>query len=323
MAFPTIATPSISFNRPSSFRGVYCRPSGELYQTLGAVQECELMFTDAKESDGIGRNKAYSVGFTAKCKMMQCSRVELALLDTIANGTNAFLFRLSDSAPIPAAAAVTEGWVLVSSTQTGIKPTIVMSGDMNTMSYIQLEFTGSLLLSEYAAAVKASIDDGDFEATGGAGSLATIGVYTAALDGGNANVTHIRPCDVSSITLAETGSAAQSLGSLIQNVKIEFPYFAEEGDSLLRNNTHAVGVDIEYDWQQSDAANLINLSSMVDTEIDILVTMRNGITITLTNQAGISTGYNVVGTFEKKKIIRFTHTGHLLKSVIDGIFGGS
>ncbi len=320
MAFPTIATPALTFERPASFRAAYCRPSGELYQTLGGLSECELMFSMAKETDSVGKNKPYSVTFTAKAKMLQCSLTEIELLDVIAVGTNAWLFQLSDSAAIPAAAAVTEGWVVLSATQADVKPTIVLSGDMKTNAYIQLEWSGSLLLSEYAAAVKASIDDNEFEATAGSGSLKTIGVYTAALDGGKPDVTHQKPCGVSSVTLAETGGAAQSLGAEIRNVKIEFPYLSDDDDSLLRFRTHAVGIDIAYDWLQSDAANLINLSSQVDAEIDAVITMRSGLVITLSNAVGIDTEYVVTGTFQNKKVVRFTHTGQVLKTAIDGIF---
>ena len=318
MAYPTIATPSPSYHRPAGFKGVYIRPSGELYQTLGGIAEGELKFGDIRVSDQQGKNKTYCVEFTAKAKMLQASLTAIELLDQIASGANAWLFKMSDAAAIPSAAAVTEGWVLVSAAQVGCKPTLVMSGTTGSNAYIMLEWKGSLLLSEYAAAVKASIDDGDFEATGGTGTLKALGTYTAALDGGAPTVTQIVPCGISSVTIAEAGGAAQTLGST-KNAKIEFTYFSDD-DDLGRYLPHAVGVDISYEWMQTDAANLINLGGMTDTEVDLVITMRSGVVITLSNKLGISLEYESVGNFDKKRVVRHVHQGHVLMSDIDGIF---
>lgn len=316
MAFPTVATPSPSYHRPAGFQAVYIRPSGELYQTLGAISEGTLKFSDYKESDSVGKNKSFAVEFTASCRMMQASLTEIELMDTICAGTNAFLFKMSDSGAIPGAAAVTEGWVLVSAAQVGCKATLVMDGDPNANAYILLEWQGSLLLSAYAAAVKASIDDNEFEATGGAGTLKAIGTYTAALDGGSPTPANIKPCGISSVTLAEAGGAAQTLGA-VKNAKIQFKFNAEE-DGLRRFLPHSVGVDIEYEWMQTDAANLINLYTMVDTEIDAVITMLNGVVITLSNKVGISTAFESVGNYDKIRVVRFQHQGQMLKSAFDG-----
>lgn len=321
MAFPTIATPDNSFIRASGFKSVYARPSGGLYQTLGAIKDGELEFKNADDMTDEGKNVSHAVLFTAKCKMLQASLTEIELLDVITDGTNAFLFKLSDAAAIPTVgAAATEGWVVLSAAQVGSpKAKIVADGTPANNRYIELEWKGSLLLSELDAAVKASIDDDDFEATGGSGTLKTTGTYTAAKNGGLPTLANIKPCGITSVTLTNTGGTPQTLGP-VKNVKIAFDYLAEE-DSNGRYLTHAVDINIEYDWMQSDAVNLLLLNSMVNDEIDAVITMRDGLIITLSNVVGITTNFKVpTGGFQNQRGVTFTHRGKVLKSAIDGIF---
>ena len=318
MAFPSISS-ALTQHRPAGFKNVYLRPSTELYQTIGATSEGTLKFTEHRGQDGQGRNKSWGYEFTASCKMLQASLVELELLDTICAGTGAWLFRLSDSGAIPSNAAVTEGWVLLSAAQVGCKAKWVCSGDGSANSYILLEWQGFVKWSEMDAAVKASIDDNEFEATGGTGSIKTIGTYTAALDGGNAAVTHILPSGIASITLAETGGATATVGP-VKNAKIEFSFMSDsETDSRRRFIPHMVRADISYEWMETDAANLLNLDEFTNTEVDVVITTLGGVVITLTNKVGISTEFESVGNFDKVRVIRFLHMGDMLKTDFDGV----
>lgn len=320
MAFPTIDTPSLAYHRPASFQYVYARPSGGLYQTLGAVKEATLKLAEYKDTDSLGKNKSFAVEFTASCKLKQSSLTTLELLDAITAGTVSFLFKMQDAGAIPTgAAAATEGWVLVTAAQIGApKWTVVYDGTPQDECYILMEWQGSLLKSEVDAAVKASIEDVDFEATGGSGTLMAIGTYTAALNGGLPTVTQILPAGVSSITLAEPGGAAQTLGA-VKNVKIQAAAVDDGEDDLRRFMPHAVAIDISYEWAETDAANLLNLADMTDTEIDAVITMKNGVVWTLSNTVGISLEYESGSDFQKKKIVRFMHTGQILTTAFDGI----
>lgn len=311
----TVATPSPAYHRAAGFQSVFCRPTGELWQTLGSVAEGVLNFNNYAELDSMGRNKAHAVEFTAKVKMKQASETEIDLLDTITAGTCDFLFKLSDAGAIPGTTAVTEGWVEVSSSQVGIKATLDASGDPGNNRFILLEWQGSLLFSELDAAVKADIDDDDFEATGGSGTLRTIGTYTAAKDGGKGTPANIKPCGVTAVTLADTGEAAQTLGA-VKNAKITFSQIAEV-DSLRRFLPYAYDVNIEYDWMQTNAANMIQLDSIVDGEIDLHITMMGGSAILLTNEVGIQSNYEVSGDYDKIKVVRFTHKGKILRATLE------
>ena len=320
MAFPVIATPSLAYHRPATFQYVYARPTSELYQTLGAVKDAQLKFAEYKDEDSLGKNKSHAFEFTAQCKLMQASLTSIELMDTICGGTCAFLFKMSDAAAIPTVgAAATEGWTLLTAAQIGApKATLVYDGMPQNIGYILLEWRGALLKSEIDAAVKASIDDDEFEATGGSGTLKAIGTYTAAKNGGLPTVTQQLPAGVSSVTLAEAGGAAQTLGAL-KNVKIQFAFIDDDDDDLRRYQPHAVAIDIAYEWMETDAANLLNIDTMTDTEIDAVITMKNGLVFTLANVAGISLDYDVVGEIQKKRVIRFMHTGQVLKTAFDGL----
>ena len=320
MAFPSISS-SVAYHRPAGFKAVFCRPSGELYQTIGAISDGTLKFSEYRVTDQRGRNKSFAVEFTASCKMLQASLVELELLDTLALGTNAWLFQLTDAAAIPTGgAAATEGWVVLSAEQVGMKPKIVLSGDASNNTYIELQWRGSLKWSEMDAAVKASIDDDEFEATGGSGSIKAIGTYTSAKDGGNPTVTHILPAGVSSITLAEAGGATATVGA-VKNFKCEFEFLSDaDSEARRRYLCHAVRADVSYDWMETDAANLLNLDEFTNTEIDVVITTLGGVTVTLSNRVGISSEFESVGNFDRVRVIRFMHTGDMLKTDVDGVF---
>jgi hypothetical protein len=319
--FPTIATYSPAYNRAAGFNSVFIRPSGGLYQTLGAIADGELKFSPYKATTSTGKNKQHAVEFTAKCKMLQAALIEVELVDQICTGLNSFLFKMSDFGAIPGAAAVTEGWTLVTAAQVGCKANIVLDGDADKNTYIELEWQGSMLLSEMPAAVKASIDDDEFEATGGSGTLKAIGIYTSAKDGGSPTTSHILPAGISTITLAETGGTAQTVNG-IQNVKFTINSLFST-DCKRRFLPHGFDIHLEYEWQSTDAANLLNLYTMVDTEVDVLVTMLSAQIYTMTNVVGIETSYESAGDYDKVRIVRFIHTGKILKASLDGIVSGS
>ena len=322
MAFETIATATNAKRVPASIQSVYIRPSGELYQTLGAIQEgCEIVLEDYVQNDSQGKNKSIQAkSVYAKIRMMQCSLTEIELLDTMIDGTSAFLFKMVDAAAIPTGgAAATEGWWLFSSTQIGISSVKVdLSGDSEKNAFIEIEFKGSLQDASLTAALKASIDDDEFEATGGSGTFKAIGTYTAAKNGGLPTTANIKSCGIASLTLADTGGAAQTLGP-IDNPVIELNYMSEQ-DSLKVGRVRWVAINIQYEWKQTDAVNLLLYDDFTDAEIDKVITMANGLILTFTNQTGIAANLQSVGTYENTRSFVFKHEGKVLPSAVDGIF---
>jgi hypothetical protein len=319
MPFPTIATPSVDYERPSTFTDLFIRPAGEKYQTLGDLSDCELQITNFGKNNSRGMNRSNGAsGFTAKCRMKQCALTEQELLYTLRNGTNAFLFKMADAGAIPTSPAVTEGWILVSASQVGVHATVDLSGDPESDGSILLEFAGSIPNSAYAAAVKASIDDGDFESSSDNGTYHGIGIYTATKDGGLPNVDHNLSCGVASVTYAYTGGAAQTLGD-ITDVKITFEFKSGKGNTRKMNRANKVGISIEFDGMETNAANLINVPNMVNSEIDAVVTMFNGLVYTLTNKVGIQTTLNSTGDMDQTRMLHFISKGNILPSQFNGI----
>jgi enamine deaminase RidA (YjgF/YER057c/UK114 family) len=319
MPFPTIATPSNANRIAAAIQSVYVRPNGEKYQTLGAIRDAELAIEDYVQADGRRKNKAFAKTVTAKATMMQCTATEIELLDSLVNGTNDFLFKMADAAAIPVTTpAVTGGWFLFTSGQIGVKPKIVLSGNVEKNAEIQLEFSGSLQFSEVDAAVKASIVDTDFESSTETGAFHTIGTYGTAKDGGRPKQANIKSCGISSLTLADTGGAAQTLGP-VDDPTIEFDYIAET-DSLNVFRPRFVNVNAQYSWKQTDSVNLLNLDTFTDEEIDAVITMKSGLVMTLTNQVGIGARLESVGDYERTRAIVFKHQGSVLVTDIDAIF---
>lgn len=321
MAFPSI-TGSTANHFPTGFQAIYIRPSGEKYQTLGDIADAEIHFPDAEVINSMGKNRAIqSVNFTAKCKMLQASLVEMELIDSMVNGSNAFLFKAPDAGAVTTGA--TAGWFLVSAAQANCRAKLIASGTPDTNRYIELEWSGSILLTALGAALKASVATADFESSSDAGAFHAIGLYSTTADGGSPDVSHIMPNGVSSVTIAEwdgtaiVGSAA-TMGD-IENVKIEFDWLSDTNEAVKRYRCYGIGVDIEYDWMDTDAADLLNLEEQVDTEVKVVITMFDGRIFTLSGQVGITNGFNSVGNFDKTRTVKMSHKGKVLKTAFDTI----
>jgi hypothetical protein len=322
MAFPTVTTASPANIKPAAFLAVYAADvtTGK-WQTLGSIAEGVMNIADFTSPDSLGRNKTNGASnFTAKCKMKQTSLTELELLDSICAGTVSFLFKLSDAGAIPTSPAVTAGWVTVSSSQVGVKARLVCDGTPENDRYIELEWQGSLLLSEKDACVKASIDDNLFASSADSATAPfyAIGTYTAALDGGSPKNANLKPCGVSTITIIDSAGGDPVVMSPIQNVRMSYDMLATQ-DGRRRFLPNSLDVNIEYDWMATDSADLLLLDNMVVLDIVIGIVMLDGVTFTLTNQVGIETNFEVSGDMDKIRVVRFTHKGKVLQSSFDGI----
>lgn len=323
MAFPSVTAASPGNIKAASFHAVYIKDASTgKYQTLGAIAEGSMMIGDFVTADSLGRNRSNgATSFTAKCKMLQASLVELELLDSICNGTNGFAFKLSDAVALETGGtAALVGWVGVSAAQVGVKARIVADGTPDGTMYIELEWQGSFINSAKDGVVKFVTGDTEFASSSDSATAPyyAIGVYTATSDGGSPALSHIKPCGVSTITLADAaGAAAQTIGP-IQNFKLTMDMLATV-DGLKRFLPNSLDISVEYDWMQTDAADLLLLDSMVNININAVITMLNGVIFTLNNQVGIQTEFQSVGDMDANRIIRFTHKGKVLQSSLDGI----
>lgn len=312
---------------PAAFTAVYIRKSGEKWQTLGAINSGVMNIQDFTSPDSLTRNKAInSLDFTAKCNMMQCSLVELELLDAICAGNNDFLFRFPDS--VSPAGAASAGWVMVTMAQVGCKAKVVCDGTPEDNRHIELEWQGSIYkdagTTNITALVKPTLAAADFGSTANSdtymGTLGVggIGLYTAATDGGSPDPSHLKPCGVSSVVLDGAGLSSGDTMTPMTNVKLTFEMLAAQ-DGLRRFLPNSLDINFEWDWMTSGNADLIKLPGATDEDIKATITMLDGVVWTLDNNIGIKFNFEVSGDMDKNRVVRFSHVGKILQSSFDGI----
>jgi hypothetical protein len=320
MAYPAVANASNSNAFPATILAVYANGGDSKWQTLGEIGEgSEMDLEYFTNLDSLRRDRSQGASkFTAKFKMMQASTVECELIDALTDGTQDFLFKLVDAGAAPVNSTSTVGWVTVSHLQVlGIHAKIVFDGTEQDCGYIEIEMNGAILTSEIDAALAATIKATDFEATGGTGNFKTIGTYTAATDGGSPAPTHKKPCGVTSIALADhAGGSPQTLYP-IYNLKMsyDFPVLAEGARTYPLNT---VNIAIEFEWG-STTTDLMLLDSIAPLEVDAVITMRNGMVWTLSNQTGNKIKFTNSGTMDKLRFNVYTLNGTILKTSFDGI----
>lgn len=323
MAFPTVTTPSPANARPASIVAIFAADaSTNKWQTLGSISGGILQTPDYTELDSVGRNKSHGTfEFIAKCNMKQCSLTELELIDSICDGTNAFLFKLADAAAIPTGGATaTTGWMKVTAAQVSPKFRIVAGGTPENNRIIELDFHGTALLTDKTAMYKASIDDDEFASSADSATAPyyAIGTYTATKNGGVPKEDNRKSSGVASITIADNAGGSAVTMSPIKNVNLiieELP----DTDKLLRHLPLALNIDISYEWTATDAADLLLLKDMSVLAVDVVITMLDGVVFTFTDQTGIETILDIDGDFEKSRVVRFVHKGKVLQSSLDGI----
>jgi hypothetical protein len=324
MAFPAF-TGGVANIKPAAFLGVYVRESGGKWQTLGSIEGGVLNIKDFSAPDSLKRNKAINCyDFTAKCRMKQAALIELELLDSLCNGANDFLFKLTDA--VTPAGAASAGWIQVTAAQVGVKAKLVMDGDPSTDRHIELDWQGSIYKSDAnevllytptlaAADFASTATTGTFCGTSGVGG---IGTYTATTDGGSPTNSHLKPNGLASVTLDLAGGSSPVTIAPITNVKMSFEMVAQQ-DGIRRWLPCSLDINAEYDVMASLNADLLLLGNMSVVDVKAILTSLDGLIVTLDNQVGIETNFEVSGDMDKNRIIRITHKGAVLQSSFDGI----
>lgn len=325
MAF-TNFTGTVSNITPAAFMGVYIKTGTEKWQTLGAIADGVLNINQFSSPDSLTRNKAInSIGFSAKCKMMQCSVVELELLDNICDGSNSFLFKLADAATVAGSAAYA-GWVYVTNSQVGVKAKVVADGTPENNRHIELEWQGTIYNSDAneVAMLTPTLATGDFGSTAVSGTymgtlgVGGIGTYSATTDGGLPTISQIRSCGIATVTFdTSPATGAETIGP-IQNVKMTFEMLANT-DGLRRFLPNTLDINIEYDWMATLNSDLLLLGNAVAQDVIIIITMLDAVVFTLSNQVGIESNFEVSGDMDKNRVVRWTHKGKVLQSTIASI----
>lgn len=324
MAFPSVSTVAVGNIYPAGIVSVFAADtSTNKWQTLGAISQGTINIQDMTSPDSMGRNRGKAVSkFTATARVMQTSLTELELLDSICNGTNAFLFKLADWAAIPTAgSSATIGWIKVTAAQVGVTYKIVADGNPDDDRYIELTWTGTFLNTAKDAMVRASIDDDEFASSADSATAPyyAIGVYSAAKDGGSPAYANIKPCGTSTIAHTDTaGGSGQTIGP-VTNFKLSIAQLSSP-DSIGRNlSSKTLDIACEYDWMSTTASDLVLLDSMPVLSINTVITMTDGLIFTFSDQMGLATNYEITGGMDAIRVIRFTHTGKVLITGLDAI----
>jgi hypothetical protein len=313
MAFPTVSESGANA-LPGTFTDVFARPTGGKYQTLGGIMDASWSLTSFSKGDSKKRNKVNSASeFIATFKMKQASTVELLLLTALQNGDNDFLFRCPDAAVIPSTTpAATAGWVLVTKSQVDAKCKVDWSGDSAENAFIEVTVHGTVLNSAKDTCLKASIADTQFESSSDSGTFHGIGTYTPTANGGSPKNANMKCCGITKVELAYTGGGNQDL-TRISNFKFTAD-FVGKPDSIKRQCVTSVDFDIEYDWDQTDAATLLTVDSMDSDPIDVIVTTLSAVVFTFTDQTGIDTKVDAPTDISAPRVIHFKHTGSIAKA---------
>jgi hypothetical protein len=319
MAF-TNFTGGVANITPAAFQAVYIKTGSEKWQTLGAISNGVLNINTFSAPDSLTRNKAInSIGFSAKCRMMQSSSIALLLLDNICDGSNSFLFKMTDAATVTTSAAYA-GWIYVTNSQVGCKGKVVADGTPEDNRYIELEWQGSIYNSDAneTAMLKPTLQTADFEATGSGGTYHAIGLYTDATDGGNPIISQIRSCGVSSVTFDTSPASGAETISPIQNVKFTLEMLANT-DGLRRFLPISLDISLEFDWMATLNSDLLLLGNAVQQDVKIIVTMVDSVVFTFDNRIGLESNFEVSGDMDKNRVVRWTSKGKTLQSNIDSI----
>jgi len=327
MAYPAINT-AITYQRPQAIKKVFIKTGSEKWQTLGQIRNGELKVTPYSTKNTYQQNLHIgSFTFEAKFEMLQTATAEVELIDSIIDGSNSFLFQLTDAGAITTGA--TEGWVTVSNTQIGVKARLVSDGTPDTNQFIEVMIKGSLKNSEIDAALKAAVATADFHISttasgtysnnaGSAGGT-IFGYYIDTTANNNTGVmANIKPNGFSSVVLDDALSAGTVTLGRTGKSKLIFDWVAEE-DSLGRHNVYGIDVELEYEYLVTDAATLLLLAEMNLVNTNAVVTLLDGKAFTLNSKLGVEIGFEDIGDFSGHRKLRFIHKGRILKSDFDGV----
>lgn len=318
-------TGGVAYIYPAAFLNVYVKgTTAAVWQTLGAISQGVLNIEDYDAPDSLGRNYAInSYKFSAKCRMMQASLVELELLAHLVDGTNAFLFKTSDAVAVTSGNTI--GWVGVTAAQVNCKARVVCDGTPEDNRYIELEWQGSIAKSDTneIALLTPSLATANFGTSSETTDFFTFGTYSATNDGGAPVMSQIRTCGVSTVQIDASGASSPDTLSPINNVKATFEMLAAE-DGLKRFLPLAMDINIEYDWMATKNSDLLLLGNASQATIKLTMTMLDygqtaGVKFTLDNMVGLKTNYEISGDMDKNRCVRLTHKGKILQSSFDDI----
>lgn len=317
MAYPSLTAASVANQKAAGISKLYIKGSSDTnWQSLGYIRNGELKVSPYSTEDTYKRNHSHAFTIEAKVELLQTALAEVELIPTLVAGTNSFLFKLTDAEAIPASAAQTFGWVYLTSSQVGVSAKFQSDGNPSTNQFIELVIKGSVTGS-LDSILKANIDDGHFHITTDPVVAETFSAsnvfaeYTTTAGGDSGIKANIKPNGFSTVKVKQNTDASYTTLGRVRNGKIICDFIAEE-DSLNRPNVYGVDVNIEYEYLESNGANMILLDDLNSTNTDVQVTLLDNKVFTLASNLGVNVSFENVGDFDKFRVIKFVHKGRIL-----------
>lgn len=311
-------TPSASNQRPAGFKRVFIKTGAEKWQSLGFIKDGELSFASKSETDSLMRNLAYCAEFKATFKMLQTGKtVELPLIDDICNGTNSFLFEMVD------ADTTNDQYIYVTNVQVGASAKLVIDGDPNSIRYIEITVSGSVLLADFADVTSPTVETTDFQVantSGGTyaliGSTGTTGAWTTVNLG---NKDRMLPSGISQIEVQDANATTYVALGKIKGAKLECDFIGET-DSMMRPQTYAVDISLEYEHLETlKTGGLDTIGGWAQKDIDVKATCFDGTVFTMASKLGFDTNYSVSGNMDKFSVIKQSHKGRIVKTAFSAM----
>lgn len=326
MSYPAF-TGGAAYQYNAAFLAVYVKDTTcNKYQTLGEIGEAILEISDFASPNSQKHNKAMNCyHFIASCRMMQTSLIEQELLALLCNGTNSFLFKLSNAVAITASPVASAGWIGVTAAQVGCKAKPVMDGTSEDDRYIELMWEGSIHKSDTneIALYTPTLQTSNFASSSDSETAVfyTIGTYTGTSDGGSTTPGHMRKCGVSSLSFDVVGGSSPVTIAPVNNIKLSFEMLTgkEQQDSLLRFLPSTMDINFEVDCMAAKNSDLLLLGNMSAIPVKVIITFLDGLIVTLDNQIGIQTKFGLTGDSDGKQAITFTHTGNIAISSYNSV----
>lgn len=337
MAYPSLS-PTVAKQRVASIEKVYVVNGAETaHQYLGLHRNGELKVTPFSTEDTRKRNlpvNSYLV--EAKFELLQTEVLEIEKIDALCDGTNGWIFKLSDAEAISTDAAK-EGWFALSDSiadngtyqALGSKAKYVCDGNPSGVQYIEVMVRGIIASGALDSAFKPSLQTSDFHISstadgvystnnGSAGGTIFGNYLSTSADDTRGIQGNVNSCGFSKVELQDANSTTYTEIGKVRNGRITYEVMAEE-DNLGRFNSHSGQIDIEYELMLTDAATLLLFDTMNTTETDVKITLLDGKVFTIASKLGINVSYENVGDFNGYRILRFKHAGRILLTEFDGL----
>jgi len=325
-----ITSTLVSSQYPSGIKKAYIKTGSEKWQNLGQIRNGELKVTPEKSNNTFQNNLALGAYlFEAKFEMLQTALLELEKIDSLIDGTNSFLFQLTDAVAIPSVSSLCQGWSSVSSSQIGVKPKYISENDPQSNQFVEILIKGSILSVDLDSILKSSIVDTDFHLSSTASesfsdnnSLAggtVFGYYKDTTAGNDTGILgNIKPNGFATVEYKYSPELTYTQLGRVDNGKISFDWIAQE-DSLNRFIVFNMTVDIEYDLLVTDPDNLLAIDALNENDVDMKITLFDGKVFTFESKLGIDSTFDNTGDFTTFKKIKFAHKGNILTTDFDSI----